>query len=46
MSMIQMMQYMVGFGGGWMMFWSWLTSILIVIVLILLIVWFIKQIKK
>ena len=44
--MMNMMQYMMGGSWGFMMLGSWLLYILVVVALILLIVWLIKQIKK
>ncbi len=44
--MMNMMQYMMGGSWGFMMLGSWLLYILVVIALVLLIVWLIKQIRK
>jgi len=44
--MMSMMQYMMGGSWGFMMLGSWLLYILVVVALILLIVWLIKQINK
>jgi len=44
--MMQIMQYMMGGSWGFMMLGSWLLYILVVVALILLIVWLIKQINK
>lgn len=44
--MMNMMQYMMGGSWGFMMLGSWLLYILVVVALILLIVWLIKQINK
>lgn len=44
--MMQVMQYMIGGSWGFMMLGSWLLYVLVVVALILLIVWLIKQIKK
>lgn len=47
--MTGMMNYMWGMGGAWgylAMIFGWLFSLLVLVALVLLIIWLIKQIQK